>query len=99
MPEKEINGQPLSPWPGGHQQLEGSVHDGHILVRRDNVDVVRSNLHPILCLLDLHGRDALEQFWHYAFVGRVEMGHEHKGQPSIGWHIAEELVKSFQRSG
>ena len=40
------------------------MEDGHILVRRDHIDVVGLNMGAILDLKDLHGGGALEQFHH-----------------------------------
>ena len=75
------------------------MQDGHVLVWRDHVDMVRMDFHPVLRLKDLHGCDAREQLWQDAFVSWVEMGHEHKSQSGIVWHVLEELLKSLQRAG
>ena len=47
----------------------------------------------------LHGRTAPQQLRHHAFVRRIHMSDEDKGQPTVGGHVGEELFKCFKRAG
>jgi len=42
----------------------------------------------------LHGRDALEQFWHYAFVGRSRWDTSTKASPVSVGILRKKLVKT-----
>ena len=71
--EKEINRQAQPAWRRRLEQVQHPVQDGHVLVRRDRIDAVRSHRRAILDLDDLHAGRALEQFGQHALLGRIQM--------------------------
>lgn len=90
-----LRGMPLY-WPG---QTENPSVDGHEMVRWDDVDVIGLDRHVILDLNDGHGGVSGQQPDHEALVRRIEMRHQHKGDPAFGWHRSQELLERIQPAG
>ena len=55
------------------EQVQDPVQDGHVFVRRDHIDAVRSHPGAILDLDDFHAGGALKQLGHDPLVRRVQM--------------------------
>ena len=77
-------------------QLNDSVKYGYIPVRRRNVDMIRLEYHPVFSLEQLHLGGFLDQFRHYAYMIRIQMGYYDKGHTGILGQILEESVESVQ---
>ena len=74
------------------------MQNSHIFIRGYNVNAVGHDLHAVSSFKDLHLRIPLQQFRHHAFVCRIEMRNQYKCSSTVARHIAEELLKSLQRS-
>ena len=97
--EEEIDRQAQAPGRRRVEQVQHPVQDGHVLVGRDHVDVVRLDLHPVLDLDDRHGGGALEQLHHDALVRRVQVLDDDKGHAALLRHVAQEQLQRLQPAG
>jgi len=79
--------------------VQHAVENGEIAVGRDDIDVVRLDLHAVLDLEDGHGGGALKQFNHDALVGRVEVLNDDEGEAAGGRDVLEELFQRLQSPG
>ncbi len=83
----------------GSKQVQRPVEDGHVLVGRDHVDVVRLDLHAVPDLDDLHGGGALEQLHHDPLVGRVQVLDDDEGHAASRGHVLQEQLQGLQAAG
>jgi hypothetical protein len=97
--EEEINRQAQSARRCRFEQVQDSVQDGHVFVRRDHIDPVRLDQGAILDLDHSHAGGALEQFGHDAFAGRVQMLDDDKSHAAVLRHARQEMFQSLQSSG
>jgi hypothetical protein len=67
--------------------MQNAMQDGHILVRRNDIDVVRQNRSAILNLNDFHAGVALEQFRHDAFTRRIKVLDDDKCHAAVLGHM------------
>ena len=97
--EEEIDGQAQAPGRHRREQVQHTVQDGHVPVRRDHIDAVRLDVGAILDLDDLHGGAALQQFHHDALVRRVQVLDDDKGHAAGFRHFPQELFQRLQPPG
>ena len=97
--EEEVDGQAQTPGRRRVEQVERPVEDGHVLVWRYHIDVVRLDRRAVLDLDDLHGGGALEELRHDALVRRVEVLDDDKGHAASLRHVLQELFEGLQSSG
>lgn len=94
--EKVIDRQPQPARRDRFEQMQHAMQHREIAIRRDHIDVVALNLHPVLHLHHRHRRAALEQLHEDALVGRVEMLDDDKRQPAARWHMVEKQLQRLQ---
>jgi len=99
LPEEGVDGEPESAGGRGLEKFEDPVQDGEILVRRDDVDLVRLHLQAVPRLRDLHRSKPLDELGHDPLVGGVEVRDEDEGVAGVGRHIVEELFEGLERPG
>ena len=97
--EEEINRQTQTVLSAAIEQVQTSVEDGHLLVRRDHVDAGRLNSGAVLDLKDLHRRGALEQFHHGALVRRFQVLNNDKSYAAVCRNVPQEKVQCLQSAG
>ena len=83
-----------TPAPGGDVQLAPGHHQ--VLVRRDDVDVIRLRGQHLGDLPNRHPGAGLQQLRHLAFVMRIQMYDDDKRHSSVLGQIAEESLKRAQ---
>ena len=93
VPEEEIDRRPQPPRRGRFEHLELAVQDGQVGVRRNHVDAVRLDLHPVLHLDDLHLGVPSKEFRHHALMRRLKMLHQDECHPGSRGQVGEELLK------
>ena len=81
------------------EQVEGAVQDGHVLVRRDDEDLVGRDFHPVVGLKDFHLGIPADQVGHHAFVFGGEVGYKDEGHPRIRRHVLEEVLNRVETAG
>ena len=67
-----------------------------VAVGRDDVDVIRLDVHFVFDLHDAHSGMLAEQFGGQTLVRRIQVLDQHKGHVRIGWHRGEELFERVQ---
>ena len=72
------------------------MKDGKIFVGWTDIDCVRQNLQPILCLYGLHLGAFLYQLGQNADVGGVKMGNQDKSHAGVLRHVPENRLESLQ---
>ena len=99
--EEKVNGQVLSARGGEFQELERAVQDGHVAIRRDDVDAVRLHRHPVFHLENRHARVAADEIGEDTFVAGRQMLDEDKGHPRSRFrrHTGEERLERRQSAG
>jgi hypothetical protein len=97
--EKEIDGMPDAALFHRRFELQDAVADRKVLVRRDDVHLVRLDDGPARHLGNLHCRVPLEKIGHQALVFGREMGDEHEGHAAVGRHLSEELFERLEPAG
>jgi len=75
------------------------MQDGHVLVRRDDIDAAGLDPGAILDLDDLHGGGTLEQLRQDALVRRVQVLDDDKGHADAVRHIFQEQFHGLQSPG
>ncbi len=75
------------------------MQDGHVFVRRNHIDAVRTHRGAILDLNDLHNRGTLEQFAHDAFARRIEVLNNNERHAAACRHSLQELIQGFEPPG
>ena len=75
------------------------MQEGHVLVRRNHINAIRSHQSAILDLDDFQARGPLEQFGHDAFTSRIQMLNDDKGHAAAGRHIFQKLFQGFKSAG
>ena len=74
----------------GLRKVERTVFNGQVSSRRDNIEVVALDRHPVCRLKDSHGRMTGQQIHHHAFVCGVEMLDQDEGHTAVGWQRVQE---------
>jgi len=97
--EEEVDGEAQAPGRRRDEQVERTVKDGHILVWRYHIDVVRLDRSAVLDLDDLHGGGALEELRHDALVRRVQVLDDDKGHSAALRHVLQKLLEGLQTPG
>ena len=69
---------------GRFLQLQRAILKNHVVVRRDDVDAVRLDNHPVLDLVNRHPCIAPDQVGEDALVVRVQVLHQDKGHAGSG---------------
>ena len=97
--EEKINRQPHPARRGRLEQVQDSVQDGHVLVRRNHINAFRPHRGAVLDLDHLHPRDTLEQFDHDAFTRRVEVLNNNERHAAARRHPPQKLIQGFESTG
>jgi len=97
--EEKIDRQAQPARRHGFEQVQHSVQDGHVLVRRDHINAVRANPGAVLDLKHLHAGAALEQFGHEPLPRRVQMLNNDKRHPASRGHARQELLQRLESPG
>jgi hypothetical protein len=75
---------------------EDAVPDRQISARRNEIDVVAFERHPVRGLQHLHRRVASQQIDHHALVLGIEMLDQHEGHAVGGRHGVEQLLEGVE---
>jgi len=75
------------------------VPEGHRGVRRNDVRVVALELHAVPCFDHRHRRRACEELGQQAFVGGIEVLHQHVRQPGFRGKAADEASECLEATG
>ena len=97
--EEKINGQAQPARRHRFEQVQHPVQDGHVLVRRDEVNTVRSYRGLIPDLHDAHVGGALQQLVHDSLVRRVQVLDDDKRHAAALGHAPQELFQGFESAG
>ena len=76
--------------------MQCAVQNGHILVRRDDVDAVCLDLHAVPSLENRHRGDALKQFGQEAGMVWAEMLNDDKSDAAARGYLTKETFQRFQ---
>jgi len=94
--EKQIDGQAQSARCRRLKQVQKTVQNGHIPVRRNHINSVPQDLRAILDLGDFHRRGALEQLGHDALVRRVQVLDDDKRHAAALRHVSQKLLDGLE---
>ena len=94
--QEEVEGHARAMALQGLGQPEDAVPDCQIGARRNEIDVVAFELHPVCSLQNLHRRVAGQQIDHHALVLRIEMLDQHEGHAVVGRQGVEELLEGVE---
>ena len=94
--EKEIHRQMLPARLRARHETQPPVQHCEVRIRRDDIDVIGLDAHPIARFVNRERGGAREQRRQHALVLRVEVLHEHEGQPGVQRQRAEQLRERLQ---
>jgi hypothetical protein len=94
--EEEVDRQALAARRHRIEEVEDAVDDGHVLVRRDHVDVVRPEARAVGDLDDGDRRDAEQKLDEHPFARRIEVLDDDVGHPALRRHLAEEELERLE---
>ena len=94
--KEQIDGQAQPAWRRRFEQVQETVQDGHVTVRRNHIDAVRPDLRAILDLDDLHAGGTLEQLRHDALVRRVQVLDDDKRHAAAPRHVPKKLLECIE---
>ena len=77
----------------------GPHQNGHLFVRRNHINTVSFNLHPVFELDGFHCVSTLKQFGQHGFVGWVKVLDDDKSQAVVSRNMAKKLVQRLQPVG
>ena len=83
----------------GLNQLEGTVHNGYIIIRWIEIDAVRFNLHSILYLMYLHLCVFLQERTHDTLIIGSKVLNNHNGKVRLRRHTDKKPLKCLKASG
>ena len=94
--EKEIDRQTQTAWRRRFEQMQHAMQDRHVLVGRDHVNRIRLDPHPVLHLVHLHTRRALQQFGQNPFVSWIKVLDDDKADATLLRDLAQKLLQGLQ---
>ncbi|MGC4120345.1 MAG: hypothetical protein QM765_38340 [Myxococcales bacterium] len=97
--QEEVDGQVEPPRRDLRQQVQGAVEHRHVLVGRDDVDVIALDPLAVGGLLHGHLGRALQQLDQHPLVGRVQVLDDHERHAGAGGDVLEELLEGLQAAG
>ena len=99
--EEEVDGQTLSPGRRGLEELEGTVQEGHVAARGDDVRAPGLHRHPVLDLEDGHAGVAADELREEALVVRSQVLHQDEGhrRGDVGRDGGEEGLEGRETPG
>ena len=105
--QKEVERQPCAVTLARFREAQGAIADREIGARRNDIDMLGLERHPVRCLLDRQRRMPSQQIDHHARMRRIEMldqneGHagaagEHGKQPADGIQAASRSAEPDDR--
>ncbi len=78
------------------RELQGTAADREIGTRRNEIDMLALERHPVRCLLYLHRRMAGQQLDHHARMRRIEMLDQNEGHTGAGRERGEQPAEGIK---
>jgi len=89
--QQEIERQARTVTRLGLRKAKGAASDRKIASRRDDIEMIALERHPVCSLLHGHRGVTSQQIHHHAFVGGIKMLHQDEGHAGSGRQRADEL--------
>src|SRR5208282_2219953 len=80
-------------------ESQGTAADREIGTRRNEIDMLALEPHPVRCLLHLHRRMAGQQIDHHAHMRRIEMLDQNEGHAGAGRERGEQPPGGIEAAG
>ncbi len=97
--EEEVERQARTVALSRFRKAQGTVADREIGPRRNKVDMLALERHPICCLLYLHRRMAGQQINHHARMRRIEVLDQNKRHAAVGREGSEQPPGGIEATG
>ena len=97
--QEEVEGQARAVALPRFGEPQAPSADREIGTRRNEIDMLALERHPVCCLLHLHRRMAGQQIDHHALVRRIEMLDQNEGHAGVGRERVEEPPEGIEAAG